>query len=371
MEDDHAVFWETYAPRIQALLRDQTRPAPRPVWAPPHVCRSGCYLVEERAYHPVLYVCRASGHVHICTPRLCRHARDQTGPHSDNTVQMRVCTLTGVAFPPELHRGFGHQPVYQGGGGNYDSDPDVGEHDDLDDDGGGVDRDVHDTGAVPEDIAQSPEDLAALALLAAPPASAASSAATVPRLRKRPRSPHEAVSCPALETPQGPPVPTAKRHRAVAKRPRKPQSVASEKAAVQRRRAAFLTRTREMLTSARDGPPASAAVDVLVAHLERVWQLLRHSSAFAECAARLRPDMLALVVLYTLTRGLDMPIDGRGRVALWPASALVAQRLPSMKRNPLYPVRRVTATHKVFMRCLNTVPHPALAAFAARTGAMP
>lgn len=368
MEDDYAVFWETYAPRICALFRTQTRPSSREarLWKPPHVCRSGCALLEERAYHPVLYVCRASGHVHICTPRLCRHARDQTGPHSDNTVQMRVCTLTGVAFPPELHRGFGNQPVYhcQGGGGSYDSDPDVGDQDDaVDEDDGGVDRDVHDTG-VTVDIPEAPDEAAVASPTQQTPRGA--------RKRKAPTAQEAAVSCPVFDAPPGtaPPAPARKR-KATARRTRKPQSVASEKAALQRRRGAFLTRTRDMLTTATDGTPMSDAVDALVAHMERVWQLLRQSTAFAECAARLRPDMLALVVLYTLTRGLAMPVDGHGHVTLWPASTLVNQRLPSMKRNPNYAVRRVTATHKVFMRCLNTVPHPALAAFAAQTTTLP
>jgi hypothetical protein len=48
---------------------------------------------------------------------------------------------------------------------------------------------------------------------------------------------------------------------------------------------------------------------------------------------------------------------------------LVRDRLPTKKRNARYAVKRLTATHKVFMQCVDALPEDALERFAAAAAA--
>jgi hypothetical protein len=331
MEDEASLFWEHYAERVQRLLCTQTPHTPprKRLRQPHHVCQSGCRLIEERDPRPVLYLCQQSGHVHVCTSKLCHYTRDQTGPHSDNTVQMRVCTLTGCCFPPELHRGFGSQPVFRASdGGAYDTESDAG----GDDGGDEGEADEDDTAVTRASGAQllredeldgtlmdaEPEDeeLQRLEAVAKDdddePSRPRSLPAPSTERRKR-RAPRQRLVQVSTTDP-------ATQHVTTTTVTVNVQSLAGEKLAAQKRHAAFLTTVRDILTTPQHGVPHNDSVTEICRHLERVWNLIRQATNFASSATRLKPNLFALAVLYTMVKGLALPVGPGGAVlTLWPA----------------------------------------------------
>jgi hypothetical protein len=126
LEEDHN--YRHHAPAaLRAFARAwTTRPYPNPVVFGRHTCSAGCPMFE---YVPPgkcsgdIFVCWASGDIHVCTKELCRHTEPQYGFPGYNNARRavcHVCILTRRVFSVN------HDQTIGGGGGGDDDDEECG-----------------------------------------------------------------------------------------------------------------------------------------------------------------------------------------------------------------------------------------------------
>lgn len=298
-------FLSQHAPRVLRAL--QRLPPQSGHACGPHTCSRTCQLVEGPAPDArYVYVCRASGHVHLCTADLCRYTEEvyPRGGCADSTLpEYLVCELTHVAYPPPLA-----------------------------------------TEAMVERASHVPDY------------------ESVARRRRRWRAEADSGQRQREAEPFAPPTRGDAEQDEASARAMPPKRAA---AALHKREEQYWTTVGALWEELRPGQPE---YDWLHRTFVCLWQLLGQSRQFEALAGKMGADMFALAVCYQCRRGLTLPArDSPGQThVLLDAVPAWAARLPLLRTNPHFNIRRLTAAQKAIQCCLSGLTDAQLAAYAQR-----
>jgi len=288
-----------------------------------HACDSNCMMISEPQPPPTrgttyVYICATSGHVHLCTSVLCRYTRDITNTENEDGLCVeRACMLTGTTYPAHLMTESVLTRV------SHVPDPET--------DTRRMQRQALEVIACMEGLeSESMDDLCHVLF---PPQSSASD------------SPPRAVAV---------------------KRKAPALSHGTDYTAKTKRSAVFAGPIHSLLSHLPDDD-AQWVRNRVYERVEQLWELLQKAGNFDSQCSKMRPDVLALVAVYSMREGLSLPLaDGR-EVEVMPVLEELLQ-LPDMRSNGMVPIARCTVAKKALLYTLNAIDDDALCAWSAEHG---